>query len=187
MEIKEKYLTVNKFSRPGTALKAVKGIVIHWVANPKTTADNNRNYFENLKAGKDDRYASAHFIIGLEGEVVQCLLENEVGYHAGAQKYTARAVKELFSSPNYYTIGIELCHVNWEGEFTEATLNSAKELVLELCERYSLGRGNVYRHFDVTGKDCPKYFVSHPEEWEKFLDFIFCEVNSTDNGRGVTL
>jgi N-acetylmuramoyl-L-alanine amidase len=70
MNIHKKILTINKFSRPGTPLRAVKGIVIHWVANPGITAEQNRNYFESLKTSREDRYASAHFIIGLGGEVI---------------------------------------------------------------------------------------------------------------------
>ncbi len=132
MTIQEKYLTINPWSRPGKPLAAVKGIVIHWVANPKTTAIQNRNYFESLKTGAEGRHASAHFVIGLEGEVVQCLLENETGYHVGAKKYTDRAIKELSAYPNNCTIGIELCHTNWDGEFTPDTLQAAKELNLEL-------------------------------------------------------
>ncbi|GHV90457.1 amidase [Spirochaetia bacterium] len=173
MQIKEKYLTINPFSRPGKSLVAVKGIVLHWVANPKTSAEANRNYFENLKVGKDGRYASAHFIIGIDGEVIQCLLETEVGYHVGANKYTERALKELSTYPNNCTLGIELCHKDWEGEFTRETLQAARELILELCERYKLGRQNVYRHYDITGKDCPKYFVTHEDQWEQFLNFVF--------------
>jgi N-acetylmuramoyl-L-alanine amidase len=169
MNIEEKYLTVNPCSRPGKPLTGVKGIVIHWVANPGTTALANRNYFEGLK-NQTVRFASAHFIIGLRGEVIQCLLENEVGYHAGAERYSDIALKNLSSYPNNCTLGIELCHTNWEGEFTPETLQSAKELVLELCERYGLGRENIYRHFDITGKDCPRYFVNRPEAWEQFLD-----------------
>jgi N-acetylmuramoyl-L-alanine amidase CwlA len=49
MEIKQNLLTKNQFSRPGTLLKGVRGVVLHWVANPKSTAEGNRNYFENLK------------------------------------------------------------------------------------------------------------------------------------------
>ena len=26
----------------------------------------------------------------------------------------------------------------------------------------------VIRHYDVTGKNCPKYFVEHEDEWEQF-------------------
>jgi N-acetylmuramoyl-L-alanine amidase len=169
MKIQEKLLTINKFSRPGVPLQAVKGIVIHWVANPKTTALQNRNYFEGLKNNPDGRYAGAHFIIGLEGEVIQCLLENEMGYHVGAAKYTPRALEELSSYPNDCTIGIELCHINWDGEFTPETLSISKELILELCERYNLDRNNIYRHYDITLKECPRYFVTHENQWVNFL------------------
>ena len=191
MDIQELYLIPNQFSRPGRPLISVKGIVTHWVGNPKTTAIQNRNYFDNLrfqnptppktavtpaeiKAYADSlKYASAHFVIGLEGEVVQCLLENEMGHHVGAVKYTERALKELSNYPNNCTLGIELCHTNWEGEFTGDTLRAAKVLILELCERYNLGRDNIYRHFDITGKDCPRYFVQNEKQWTQFLNFTF--------------
>ena len=114
----ENILTVNPYSRPGRPLSGgVKGIVLHWVANPKTTAIQNRNYFEGLKQQaniKNGRYAGAHFIIGLEGEVIRCVPENEMAYHVEANKYTPRALRELSSNPNNCTIGIELCHINWE-------------------------------------------------------------------------
>jgi N-acetylmuramoyl-L-alanine amidase len=58
-------------------------------------------------------------------------LENEIGYHVGAQKYTDRALRELSTYPNNCTIGIELCHTNWEGEFTDKTILAAYELTRE--------------------------------------------------------
>jgi N-acetylmuramoyl-L-alanine amidase len=100
-------------------------------------------------------------------------LENEIGYHVGANTYTPRALRELSEYPNNCTIGIELCHKDWEGEFTKETLQSAKELVLELCERYKLGRENIYRHYDITEKECPRYFVKHGDQWRGFLDYVF--------------
>ena len=42
-------LSINDYSRPGIALDEVKGIVIHYTANPGSTAIQNRNYFEGLK------------------------------------------------------------------------------------------------------------------------------------------
>ena len=39
----------------------------------------NRNYFENLRTTQE-RMASAHFIIGLEGEIIQCVPLNEIAY-----------------------------------------------------------------------------------------------------------
>lgn len=71
-ELDVELLTVNPYSRPGTALEKVNGIVIHYTANPGATAIANRNYFENLKDTHTTK-ASSHFVVGLEGEIVQCI------------------------------------------------------------------------------------------------------------------
>jgi N-acetylmuramoyl-L-alanine amidase len=178
MKIHENYLTKNQFSRPGRPLIGIKGIVLHWVENPMTTAEQNRNYFERLKLQDQNttdelKYGSAHFIIGLQGEIIQCLLEDEMGYHVGGIIYTPRALKELSDYPNNCTLGIELCHINWAGEFTDSTLRSARLLILELCERYGLGRNNIYRHYDITKKGCPRYFVNNEDQWLNFLEKTF--------------
>lgn len=52
MNIDERFLTRNAFSRPGRLLNPVRGIVIHWVANANSTALANLNYFEGLKNQK---------------------------------------------------------------------------------------------------------------------------------------
>jgi N-acetylmuramoyl-L-alanine amidase len=174
MEIRKEFLTVNKYSRSGTLLEAVRGVAIHWVANPRSTALGNRNYFENLQRQKaDDRsacYASAHYIIGLEGEVIQCLPENERAYHVGADKYTPLARARLGTYPNNCTIGIELCHLDWTGIFSKATLESARVLTTSILERYNLAVSDIYRHYDITGKECPRYFVQNEAKWREFLD-----------------
>jgi N-acetylmuramoyl-L-alanine amidase len=175
MEIKRDLLTVNKYSRPGKKLNSLRGIVIHWVGNPGSTAQGNRNYFENLKAqppGTEERYASAHYIIGLEGEVIQCIPNYEMAYHVGAQKYTPLALKNLSSYPNDCTLGIELCHPDWTGEFNDKTLGACHILVCQLLEKTELTQKDVYRHFDITGKGCPLYFVQHEDKWQAFLDTI---------------
>jgi N-acetylmuramoyl-L-alanine amidase len=194
VNIQEHYLTPNIFSRPGTLLGKVRGIVVHWVANPGSSAIVNRNYFESLKnqpqatreQRNNARYASAHFIVGLEGEVIQCLLETEMAYHVGANKYSPLALKRLSAYPNSCTLGIELCHpaeldeagnkikngALWRGEFLPATLDAAISMIKELLERYSLGREDIYRHYDITGKDCPRYFVKNEGKWIDFLNAI---------------
>ena len=47
--VDEQLLTVNRYSRPGTNIPVINGIVIHYVANPGTTAQQNHDYFEGLK------------------------------------------------------------------------------------------------------------------------------------------
>ena len=76
MQIKEMLLTPNEYSRPQIPLKSVKKVVLHYVGNPKSSAMANRNYFENQKSG--GRYVSSHYIVGLEGEILRCVTENEV-------------------------------------------------------------------------------------------------------------
>jgi N-acetylmuramoyl-L-alanine amidase len=174
MTVKDCLLTKNKYSRPGTALKSVKGVVIHWVANPGTSAMANRNYFENLQDQPPGlppdryRYASTHYITDIGGEVIRCVPEEEVCYHVGADKYSNEALRRLSGYPNNCTIGIELCHPKADGKFSGATLRSCRELVSFLLSKYGLDKEDLWRHFDVTGKICPKYFVEHTDEWDAF-------------------
>lgn len=72
-------LTPNSWSRPQTRLKKVDGIVIHYTANPGSTAMQNRDYFENLPETQEAQ-ASSHFVVGIEGEVVQCIPTSEWSY-----------------------------------------------------------------------------------------------------------
>ena len=172
MNISELLLTKNKYSRPCTLLKAVKGIVIHWVANPGSTALANRNYFESLKdqvPPNDKRFASAHYIVGLKGEIIQCVPDKEVCYHVGADKYTNEAIRRLSSYPNNCTIGIELCHPGADGSFTDETLESCRDVVNYLMAAYGLTGDDIWRHYDITKKVCPKYFVEHQDEWDAFI------------------
>ena len=143
MRIDDALLTPNKFSRPQIALKSVKKVVLHYVGNPKSSAMANRNYFENQKNG--GRYVSSHYIVGLNGEILRCIPENEVAYCS--------------NSANSYSISIECCHPDATGKFTEETTNSAAELCAYLLKKYGLAVDDLIRHYDVTGKQCPLWFV----------------------------
>jgi N-acetylmuramoyl-L-alanine amidase len=173
MNIQRDLLTANPFSRPGKKLDSVKALVIHWVANAGSTAKQNRNYFESLKnQSLNDakaRYASAHFIAGLEGEVIQCIPSGEMAYHVGAKTYTPEALGSLGHYPNNCTIGIELCHPRPDGQFNAETLQAARELCALLCIQFTLDPAkDIWTHHGVTGKICPKWFVEHPEAFDEF-------------------
>ena len=199
MKITNKILPINPFSRPGYKLNDVLGIVFHWVGKASQTNDQTARYFEllskqSLEDAQSDRYASAHFIIGMDGEVIQCIPTEELAYHVGARKYTQLAKDHFgvfatngkmigyddeYYTPNWITIGIELNHPDGTGEFTEATLRSAEYLGWELLRDHHLNRSDIYRHYDIsfdsrTGspKICPKWFVDHGDEWRKFTKRI---------------
>ena len=153
-EITEDFLTVNPYSRPGDRLSEICGIVIHYVGNPGTTAAQNRSYFENLKDTKKTE-ASSHFIVGLDGEIIQCVPLDEIAYAS--------------NSRNADTISIECCHPDETGKFNDATLDSLIRLTAYLCLVYDLDpETDVIRHYDVTGKLCPKYFVDYENAWTLF-------------------
>lgn len=150
-------LTINEYSRSGEANNDINGIVIHYTANPGTTAAQNRSYFEGLKDSHITK-ASSHFIIGLEGEIIQCIPTNEVAYASNDR--------------NYNTISIEGCHPDETGEFNEQTYESLVHLTAWLCGKFDLKPKDVIRHYDITGKLCPLYYVENEDEWEKFIEDV---------------
>lgn len=152
-ELDVQLLPMNEYSRPGTALNEVNGVVVHYTANPGTSAQQNRDYFAGLAESKETK-ASSHFVIGLRGEIVQCIPCDEISYAS--------------NNRNSDTISIECCIADDTGKFNGRTYASLVHLVTWLMGRYDLSTEDVIRHYDVTGKNCPKYFVEHPSEWDAF-------------------
>ena len=156
-------LTPNPYSRPQEAMGTIRGIVIHYTANPGSTAQENHDYFEGLK-DSGAAYASSHFVIGMEGEIIQCIPSSEISYASNDR--------------NGDTISIECCHPDATGEFSEETYDALVRLVKWLEETYNLGPQNVIRHYDVTGKNCPKYFVENEEAWTAFKENVSLAITS---------
>ncbi|NBI09161.1 N-acetylmuramoyl-L-alanine amidase [Colidextribacter sp. OB.20] len=65
-------LPINEYSRPGIELSEVNGVVVHYTGNPGTIAEQNRSYYKNLAETKET-YASSHFVIGMDGKIIQCV------------------------------------------------------------------------------------------------------------------
>lgn len=152
-ELDVELLSVNEYSRPGAKTGRINGIVIHYTANPGSTAMQNRDYFEGLKDSHQTK-ASSHFIVGLDGEIVQCVPTWEVAYASNER--------------NSDTVSIETCHPKKDGKYTKETYRSLVELTAWLCKKFDLNENDVIRHYDVTGKICPKYFVENEDAWKKF-------------------
>ena len=166
IKIKEMLITPNKWSRPQTKIGIIKNIVVHWIGNAGSTAENNAKYFNSLKDGRGT-YASSHYIIGNDGVVIRCVPENEVAYHA--------------SSANSYSIGIEVCHPDNTGKYTDLAYKSLIELLVDLCNRYKLEPMKaIIRHNDVTGKDCPRYYVKNQSEWKKLKQDVSDAMNKDE-------
>ena len=151
--IDQQIIDVDGDSRRGVYLEGIRDIVIHYVGNPGTTAQQNRNYYANPSSD-----VSSHFVIGLKGEVIQCIPLHE---KSSASNHR-----------NKDTLSIEVCHPDESGKFTDAAYQSLVKLTVWLCEICDLDSADVIRHYDITGKQCPLYFVTHEDVWKKFLQAV---------------
>lgn len=151
--IDQQIIDVDGDSRRGVYLEGIKNIVIHYVGNPGSTAQQNRDYFDDPSSE-----VSSHFVIGLKGEIIQCI-----------------PLQEKSSASNHRnkdTISIEVCHPDKTGRFTDESYESLVKLTAWLCEICGLDSDDIIRHYDITGKQCPLYFVTHENAWEQFKQDI---------------
>ena len=159
-------------NRQGLKIKKVKAIVIHWTEAPKQDPKVTIDYWAS-----DERVGSAHFVIGIDGSKFQAIPTDEQARHAGnlEGEYKEKAT-QLFGegiNPNIYSIGIEIEPLNSKGEFSKESIDSSVELTADLCREFGLNpKNDVLRHYDVTGKNCPKYYVDNEDEWNKFIDDV---------------
>ena len=142
---------------PGIESDPITGVVIHYTANPGSTAQENRDYFNGLQDGHDTS-VSSHFVVGRWREIIQCVPTWEIAYASNER--------------NHDTVSIECCHPDETGEFTEETYASVVQLTAFLCRKYDLTADAVIRHYDVTGKDCPRYFVQNEDAWKTFREDV---------------
>lgn len=161
--VKNKYIKINKFTRPGNELVGVKGIIIHWTANPGAPAINHFNYFNN---GAGGRYASAHIFV--DSKEALCIVpQNEVTYAANE---TGKSKVAKFNgnfgytngNANGCTISLEMC-VEKNGEISSTVVQQSVKIVADLCKKYKLTEKDVYRHYDITGKSCPTPFINNSQ------------------------
>ena len=110
-DIDVELLTVNPYSRPGDATGRINGIVIHYTANPGSTAIDNRNYFEGLKDSHETQ-ASSNFIVGLgRGDRPVC------AYLGGGLRLQLQEYRHSVPSSAAILMsrGIQRCHLPLHG------------------------------------------------------------------------
>jgi N-acetylmuramoyl-L-alanine amidase CwlA len=171
MNITQNFITPNNWSRPQTKLKGIKGVVIHWVANPGSSAEANRNFFDRRKSGTSG-FGSAQFIV--KGKtIIQTMNTSEMAYHVGSTVYTSSALRNLSSYPNNCTIGIEMCHNDWTGKPDAETYKTTIELAAKLLKDNGLNESHLWTHHQVVGwKDCHRWYTNNPSEWVKMVQDV---------------
>ena len=153
-----------------------KWLVIHFTANDGDNATNNGKYFKNNVVK-----ASAHYFVD-DDTIVQSVAEEYVAYSVGGKKLNGTKGAKYFGvCTNYNSISIELCDTIKDGKYnvSSKTRKKAIELAKDIVKRHGIKETHVIRHYDVTGKNCPAYFVSDETAWEGFVDEIFKTTTST--------
>lgn len=172
-----KMITKVNFSDSNRSAGQIKYLVKHFVG-ATGGAEANCRYFYDAYRG-----ASAHFFVGHNGEIWQCVEENDTAWHCGAKTYKHKECR------NSNSIGVELCvkkDANGQWYYTEETKKAAIQLFAYLMDKYGIDEKHVLRHYDVTGKICGEPDVrSGNKEWSAFKSAISSygkRANSTSSG-----
>lgn len=162
------------------ASASIKWIVIHYTANDGDTDEANANYF------KGERGASAHRFVD-DDSITISVPDDYVAWSVGGSKYSNCNVtgggKYYNQCTNANSLSLELCDCvkNGKSDFTEATLKNAVWQVKEWMKQYNIDINHVIRHFDVTGKPCPKPYVDDENQWRAFKTRLVENCPAKDN------
>ena len=124
--------------------RTIRRVVIHCTSGGPS-ADRTAAYFAS---GADGSKASAHFVIGQDGTVIQCVRLADVAYHAHAA--------------NVDSVGIEHCAHLPGMPPTPAQYDASARLVAWLCAQYAIpvDRQHIQAHHEAdpatTHQVCPE-------------------------------
>lgn len=123
-----------------------KYIVIHNTANT-ATAVQEANNLKNNNGSSSFQYAVD------DVDIVQCVHDYDTAWAVGAWSGTRQLIG------NNQSISIEVC--NPGTQFSNASIENLRKLVLHLMGYYDIPASNVVRHWDChTGrKNCPNYYA----------------------------
>lgn len=236
MDVVQNHIPVGHPNRPGTKLRALKAIVIHYTQNDSPGATDTANvkyigrswekgtYWSKSKnepvdgpiekgsTGKGDkglgigfRYGSAHIFCDMDS-ITEAIPTDEVAWGTGDRNYKGgfqRIAEKVFKfRQNYESIGIEICNndvIKDSLEDWETAVENAKLWLIEYLLTFNLkvdkvgslfpqgvneappaGTVLLLRHFDITGKLCPKPFIDTPADWKRFVEEVALAVNNNE-------
>lgn len=145
----------------------IEYIVIHYTSNKGDTANNNAVYFSRQKLNPP---ASAHYFVD-ENEIWQSVHDADIAWHCGAKTYKHKSCR------NANSLGIEICMNDKDDNIRLKSIENAIKLTKMLMQKYNISIDNVIRHYDVTGKDCPRPMVENEDLWTSFKQSLLQEEN----------
>ena len=157
MEIKQKFIKYNYGNRNG---KTIDYIVIHDVGKVSSALENAKYFNSRPNIG-----ASADFFVDANNIIQTVDYTKHFSYHCGDGK-------GVYGIRNNNSIGIEMC-LSKNPEDFEKTLQNTLWLVHRLCEELNISPYKVVRHYDASGKLCPRSLSTNNwERWEWFRNQV---------------
>ncbi len=135
-------------------------LVIHETDNTAVGANALAHF--NYWNSNPNALASTHFVVD-STQVYEMLQLNQAGWHVGDNNGYSDIT-------NYNSIGIEIC-VNSDGNYAQAREN-AINLAIEVMKDLNMNISQLKRHYDASGKDCPRTMVENPELWTDFVSQV---------------
>lgn len=191
LKIEQRLTTINFTDKNNTG--RIKYIVIHYFGSLGSAAAV-ANYFRSAYRG-----ASAHYTLDEGDTVYQCVEDGDIAWHCGTKgKYLHPYCR------NSNSIGIEVrpykidpstatdaMKKDWY--FTDKTIDNLVVFTKYLMKKYDIPPENVIRHYDVTGKWCPRpymgddineyWHVTGNEMWRRFKERISSKEEQSDMGK----
>lgn len=127
-----------------------------------------------ITPGQPRFHASAHYLVGREGEVIRLVEDKWRAYHAGRS--------EMHGKPNCnrFTIGIELIATNHSG-FTEEQYEACARLVSRYCATHAIPLKNVLGHEHVApGR---KFDPGPLFRWEQLFQLVTASLPPAATGQ----
>ena len=147
----------------------IEYIVIHYTGNDGDHDEGNANYFKNNIVK-----ASAHYFVD-DDSITLSVPELFAAWSVGGTKWKDCASTgggTMYGKiTNANSISVEMCDTLRNGTIkaTEQTMANTATLVKSLMKKYNIDIDHIYRHFDVTGKHCPAYFMN-AAAWAEFKE-----------------
>ena len=147
---------LGKYASSGKKRSKTTKIAWHYTGQADIKGKNTvYNWFLPIAQGKIKSYASAHFVCDLDGTI----------YSMISMPYVAYTTNDA----NAYSIGVECATTGSDDHYSDKEYVSMVKLGAWLAQYYGLDpRKDFIRHYDVTKKVCPRYFVNNSAKWTQF-------------------
>lgn len=158
INVSSRIIDISENTRPNEKIDKIFKIILHHAPIKNKGGMKIRNYINNLK-NQDDIFCSYHYIIGLDGEIINIVPENELAIHTGILEFDT------------HSLGICICYN--DDKISKKVLDSLENLSKHLTNKYALDPTyDLIRCYDVINRRSPVFFVDNPYFYFDFKEKI---------------